>query len=113
MNIPNKFILSSSEINSFKERRECIVIKPIKCEETNLTFLWVEINPVVIGEPLGVQGDIDRVVLAPRHAGYYLDDINSYPLYVYILLPKIDLSHTDVISAKDCYNLAWGELYRK
>ncbi len=113
MNIPNQLILSSSESVTFKERRECVVIKPLRCRETGLTFLWVEISPVVIGESLGVREDIDRVVLAPRHVGYYLDEMKEFPIYVYILLAKVDLSETDVISVKDCDNVAWGEINRE
>lgn len=111
MAIPSQFYLSSSDTNIFRNSRECKLIKTVIGKETNVTFLWVSISPGIPGEQLGsVAEDINKLLLAPKHKGYYFDNAKEYPLYVYILLPKTQMDYINTISFGEYEIVGWGEI---
>jgi len=102
--------LSSDDSVIFRRGRRCQIEREILEKNSLLTFLYVNISPAFGGKSFGVKGEIHYVILAPRHKGYYLDNIENFPVYVYILLPPPEYeAGTDVLFDK-CKILAWGKL---
>lgn len=75
--------------------------------------LLLAIEPPLLGQPFGLGArDIDRVVVATRHAGVSLFPITQWPVAVYVLRLRIELPEDRRrLEVADAELFAWAELY--
>jgi hypothetical protein len=107
-----EFYLTSSEGYNLQEIRTCKRIRRFARKDRD-DLLLIEIDPPIIGQQFGLGArDIHRVVVTPRHVGYTLFPVNSWPAYVHVarlLIDECEIEET--LDVKDLELIAWAELY--
>jgi hypothetical protein len=76
-------------------------------------LLLIRIDPPLIGQKYGLgEHDIDLVLIATRHLGETLFPIDSWPVYVHVARPLVDVPEKhDKLSTDQYESVAWAELY--
>ena len=106
------YYLSSLDSSRFEQVRRCDVVRTASFE-TGKTALVVELHPPVIGQDLGFGEDLSRFVVTARFEGDDVSQIDSFPFFVYICLPRAGRPGLpEPLRAADLDVVAWGELYR-
>lgn len=101
--------LSSSEDITFEIPRKILRFRKEIFDGRNT--LIVEIDNPVIGQQYGLGGkDISTLYLVNRFDEQAFDKLNSFPIYVYVSIPKSP-SIIDPTSLHDLQNIAWASLY--
>lgn len=81
------FKLRSTELRDHQEVHRCVVLKTLSTDGPSK--LLVSVDPPIPGHFYDEPGDLDRIVLAPRHANATLaPQVSEWPCYVHICLPK-------------------------
>ena len=109
MNKPD-YYLSSSEGYGLETPRKAYKVKSLKGSERD-DFYLIKVDPPINGQQFGT-GDIEEVIVVPRHEGVSLHHITEYPVYVYIarsLIENIDI--VDSIKENEIESIGWAELY--
>ena len=77
-------------------------------------WMLVRIEPPLIGQPYGLgDRDLERVLLATRHAGTTLFPVTEWPAFVYILRIVDDtILETKTFSPDQVQLIRWGVLHR-
>lgn len=105
------FYLASTEGYGLEQPRACRRIRRLEGRAAD-AYLLVEIDPPLIGQRYGLgDRDVDRVILATRHAGQSLFPVSEWPLFVHVALPKSDLANVTTLDAGEAKLIAWGEIY--
>ncbi len=104
------FYLSSSEGYDLLEPRKCWVVGQLKTTERDDLAL-LRIQPPITGKKYGLAQDIERIVVAPRHAGVSLFPVSAWPVYVHVArLPTDNLDKA--LRPDDLKVIAWAELHQ-
>lgn len=106
------FYLTSSEGYGLEQVRACYKERRLMNGHPD-GYMLCEIDPPIIGQPYGLDGqDINRIVIAGRHAGYSLFVINDWPAYAHVARLTDDVSDDKfVIVENDIEPIGWTEVY--
>jgi hypothetical protein len=112
MDLPATFYLSSLDSVRFEPVRRCELIEYRTFDSGKVAAVAV-VDPAVPGQDLGRLGDIDQVLLTPRHEGVEIDAIDEFPCFVFIAVPAGNARMpVTPIRSDELQVIAWGELYR-
>jgi len=106
------FLASTEHGGDWARVRCCLVVESIK-DAKGQEYLWVKIDPPVIGQPFGLGSeDIHDLLLTPRYEKSPLHPIAQSPLLVQVfrLINKTELTK-EVINPQDMTLAAWSEIY--
>lgn len=104
------FYLSSSEQYNLRGPRECYKRKKLYGKNPD-GYMLCDIKPEILGQQLGLENDINQVVLASRYLNYSLFSIATWPAYVHIAIPTVkDIENVDFIDEKHIKLIGWGEI---
>jgi hypothetical protein len=106
------FYLRSTEYDALAEPRKCWRLKRLRGDFRD-DFLLIQVDPPIIGQPLGLGGDdVDKVIVAPRHIGVSLFPIVDWPVFVHVALPLTQyIEDWDLIGDQESRVIYWAELY--
>jgi len=109
---PDFFLGSSEHSGDWSRARSCQVAGKVTDAEER-EYLWVKIDPPVIGQPYGLgDKDITDVLLLPHLQGTSLFPISEFPLPVYIYRVLDEQVFRDSRALPSNLTMAaWGELY--
>ncbi len=94
IDVTQKFKLRSTEQNNPTEY-SCTFLSYI-FDKTKPNKMLVRVEPSIPNYVYQTQKDIDRVVVAPRHAGVSIyPEVSEWPCYVHICVPKKNASWED------------------
>src|SRR3990172_7416823 len=83
---PVSFTLQSTELRDYRTVHNCTVIGVLRGSGPDK--LRVRVEPPIPGYLYDEPGDINEVVLAPRHVGLRLvPEVSEWPCHVHICLP--------------------------
>lgn len=110
---PEEVILASKEHRGDWARVRRASLRGKLSDTEGRSYLWVRVDPPVIGQTYGLgQDDITDLLLSPHFEGDSLFPISKFPTHVYIyrstdnsITPEQPLSRDTLILE------AWGELY--
>lgn len=89
----------------------CHVVRRVKGPHHD-QYAWVSIEPPLDGRPLGVGGELDHLLLSPRHEGGSLFPLSAFPIHAYVALPKNDsLLENPELGRDDVQLIAWAVLH--
>jgi len=75
-------------------------------------YLWIQVDPPVIGQPYDQgQQDIRDLLLRPHFEGDSLFPITRFPLPVYIFRVLSDAFTGEIMTPEALELAAWGEIY--
>jgi hypothetical protein len=84
----------------------------VHCGE-RFDYAWVDVDPVLDPTETGISTTLDRVLLAPRHEGVYLDEPrDDWPIHVYLLTTPEELVDSEEVPADAVRIRAWALLTR-
>jgi hypothetical protein len=107
---PPNFFLASSDGYLLEAPRKCWRIHQVVVGNRRDALL-VRIAPPLEGDSR--TSGADEVVLVPRHREASLFPVNEWPLYVYVVIPLVDIRQQSyVLSESNSAIAAWAELYR-
>lgn len=106
------YYLSSLESTTFKPVRLCRFGRLLTFD-TGKFAVEATLSPGLVGQPYERTSDVNTVILAPRHEGVDLRDVNEFPCFVFIATSRMDLEAiSSPIRSDDLTVIGWGELYR-
>ncbi len=103
--------LSSLESTRFESVRECR-FERLHTFDSGKAAVEVRLSPAVVGQDFNRPGDIETVILSPRHEGASIDPISEFPCFVFIAIPRQHERLQSPIRSDDLEVIGWGELYR-
>jgi hypothetical protein len=109
--VGDTFYLSSLESVRFATVRECRVADMF-IFDTGKAAAVAEIQPPVIGQDFNRPGDLQTVVLVPRHENVSIDPVSEFPCFVFIAITREGYELKSPIRSDDLEIIGWGELYR-
>lgn len=105
------FLASTEHRGDWARVRCCVVVKSIK-DAKGQEYLWVKIDPPVIGQPFGLgNDDIHDLLLTPRYENSPLHPIPQSPVPVYVFRLIKTAVTDEVLNPEDMILAAWGEIY--
>ncbi len=108
------FYMGSSEDVDLETPRRCWRLKRLSSPHRD-DFLVVRVDPPIPGEALGVDGEINVIIVAARIESYSLFPINTFPakpVPVHVLLPLVKWEDRTELKANEfSRSLSWAELY--
>jgi len=114
----NVFYLTSSDNYTLVDVRRCVALAKVKFEEQlGREGLLLRVEPPVHAEYGPIAGsEVEHVVVVARHLGHSVTHVTSWPVYVYVLVPKCDDSLEQIRRGMrqkfdDFVNQWWGDLY--
>jgi hypothetical protein len=112
MNVKHRFVMASTEIESFAEPRTCRVVAELASESRD-DLVLIEMDPPVIGQGFGLGGeDIRLAVVASRLEGRALSELeNCWPVPVYVLLMAKPFEGQSELHDEELSLVAWAEVY--
>jgi hypothetical protein len=111
MKVPS-YYLSSLDSYALEAVRACS-FTAFKHFDTGKLCVLAELDPPIVGQQFGLRNDVRQVILASRHEGGDLSNIQEFPCFVHVAALVADnVADQEIISTADLQNLAWGELYR-
>lgn len=107
------FLASAEHRGEWSRVRRCSIVGRITDVEGR-NYLWVRVDPPVIGQPYGLGNrDIADLLLLPHYEGTSLFPMSKFPLPVYIFRALDDGIFKDLpASSKYLQLAAWGEIYQ-
>jgi len=107
------FLGSREHRGEWRRARRCSTVGRIT-DEQGRHYLWVRVDPPVIGQPYGLgDREISELLLLAHYEGTSLFPISEFPLSVYIYRALDDRVFQDrTISSANLELAAWGELYQ-
>jgi hypothetical protein len=106
------FYFASSEVDGLEEPREAHRVRRIGFGRREDAWL-IRLNPPLRGADYGGDRDADTIVVAPRHEGATIWSPQSWPIYVYVLVPTVsDALSRDHLELNEAENVAWAALYK-
>ena len=105
------YYLSSLDSTRFEPVRECRFVRLLTFD-SGKTAVEARLSPAVVGQDFNRAGDIETVILSPRHEGSSIDPINEFPCFVFITIPQQHETLQSPIRSDDLDIIGWGELYR-
>ncbi len=105
------YYLSSLDSARFEPIRQCR-FERLLTFDSGKTAVEARLSPAVIGQDFNRQGDIEVVILTPRHEGASIDPVNEFPCFVFITIPREHEVLQSPIRSDDLEIIGWGELYR-
>lgn len=104
------YYLTSFEPENAYKPREVLFERFIKCGNRD-DYVIAKILPPLEGELFGKKGNIDRVVLAPRHKGISIMETTNWPIHVYVcVIKKKDILQNSLINPDELSIINWGLL---
>jgi hypothetical protein len=106
------FYLASGEGYALEEVRACYKEKRLMNGHPD-GYMLCEIDPPIVGQSYGLGGqDIERIIIASRHAGYSLFAIKGWPAYVHVarLIHNIP-DDKFAIAENHIESIGWAEVY--
>jgi hypothetical protein len=105
--VPDYYLVSSEGYDLHVPRR-CWRISQLRLP-TRDDLLLVRVAPPIIHE----NKELEHVILAARHAGYTINQILEWPLYVHVITLKSGQMPPDrLLSVENIVTIAWAELYQ-
>jgi len=111
---PPDFFLDATETGDPRELRACWLEGRLR-DSSRDDYMLVRIDPPLIGQPYGLgDRDIERVLLATRHAGRTLFPVTEWPAFVYVLRVLDDtVLKTKMFSANHVQMIRWAILHKE
>jgi hypothetical protein len=108
----NIFLTSTEHTGEWARLRRCSIIGKLADDEGR-DYLWVRVDPPVIGQTYGLgEQDLSDLLLLPHFERASLFPISQYPMPVYILRALEQGVFQGLPLSADKLGLAaWGELY--
>ncbi len=109
----NLFLSSADQRGDWASVRRCAVIGKIT-DDKGRDYLWVRVDPPVIGQPYGLGSrEISDLLLLPHYEGTSLFPISGFPLPVYIYRALDEGLFKGLHDSSNELQLAaWGEIYQ-
>lgn len=102
------YYLSSLDSYALETVRTCRFLA-FKRFDTGKNCALAELDPPIVGQQFGLADDVSEVILASRHEGDDIGNIQGFPCFVHVARLVADsIADQDVISAADLQNLAWA-----
>lgn len=107
------FYMVSSEWKPLHEPRECWIKDRFKSYSGNDLYL-VQIKPSILyDEKIYGTIELNELIIASRHEGYTISEINEWPFYIYLAThsKKEPFDGNELVDEGNLERIAWAELY--
>ena len=110
--LPDFFLGSSEQRDEWAEARACRIRGQLDGPH-GAEYVWIQIDPPVIGQPYGLESeDIRDLLISPHYEGSSLVSPINYPVPVYVYrVLNTDILANLTFQAEDVALVAWGEIY--
>jgi hypothetical protein len=109
---PDFYLTSSEHEGDLRRVRRCWSLRRVN-GPLHQQYLWIRVDPPIIGHVVGHASDVTEVLLSPHYEGDHLFPPSDFPIRVYIYVPHHeDVVRSERVESKDVDLAAWGEVYR-